>query len=130
MSDVSSISAAINTASTQASPSSAKSGAGASGKSLPPVPAPAKPSTAVQNKEALENIRESLRSAVAQMNEYVQSTQRDLQFSYDEELSSTVVRVLDRQTKEVIRQIPDEIFLKLARNLNVNEPVQLFSSQA
>jgi flagellar protein FlaG len=132
MSDVYSISAGVvvNTASTQASLSSANSGAGESGKSLPPAPTLTEPGMAAKKKEAMENIRESLRSAVAQMNEYVQSTQRDLQFSYDEELSSTIVRVLDRQTKEVIRQIPDEVFLKLARNLNVNEPVQLFSSQA
>lgn len=131
MSDVSSIGAAVvTTASTQASPSSANSGRGASGKPLPLAPILTKPSTAAQSQEAWEKTRESLQSAVAKMNEYVQSTQRDLQFSYDEELSSTIVRVLDRQTQEVIRQIPDEVFLKLARNLNVDEPVQLFSSQA
>lgn len=131
MSDMSGIGAAVvNTASTQASPSSANSGRGASGKPLPLAPTLTKPSTAVQSQEAWEKTRESLQSAVAKMNEYVQSTQRDLQFSYDEELSSTIVRVLDRQTQEVIRQIPDEVFLKLARNLNVDEPVQLFSSQA
>lgn len=131
MSDVSSIGAAVvNTASTQASPSSANSGRGASGKPLPPASTLTKPSTAEQSREVLEKTRESLASAVEKMNEYVRSTQRDLQFSYDEELSSTIVRVLDRQTKEVIRQIPDEVFLKLARSLNVDEPVQLFSSQA
>src|SRR5690554_3418283 len=131
MSDMSGIGAAVvNTASTQASPSSANSGRGASGKPLPPAPTLTKPSTAEQSREVLEKTRESLASAVEKMNEYVQSTQRDLQFSYDEELSSTIVRVLDRQTKEVIRQIPDEVFLKLARSLNVDEPVQLFSSQA
>lgn len=131
MSDVFSISAAVtNTVSTQASPSSANSGGGVSGKPLPVAPTLIKPGTAKQSQEALEKTRESLESAVEKMNEYVQSSQRDLQFSYDEELNSTIVRVLDRQTKEVIRQIPGEVFLKLARNLSVDEPVQLFRSQA
>ncbi len=68
--------------------------------------------------------------AVAQMNEYIQSTQRDLRFSIDEASGETIVKVLDRQTEEVIRQIPDEIFLKLARRLDANEPVHFFSEQA
>src|SRR5690625_5763667 len=74
MSDVSGIGAVVvNIASTQASPSSANSGRGAGGKPLPPAPTLAKPSTAVQNQEALEKTRESLQSAVEKMNEYVQS---------------------------------------------------------
>lgn len=59
--------------------------------------------------------RDNVREAVAKMNEYVQSTQRDLQFSYDDELGETIVKVLDSQTQEVIRQIPDEIFVSLAQ---------------
>ena len=55
--------------------------------------------------------------AVEQLNEYVQSLQRDLRFSLDEELGRAVVRVIDRSTQEVIRQIPNETALQLARNL-------------
>lgn len=73
---------------------------------------------------------DSVREAVAQMNDYIQATQRDLRFSIDRESGETVVKVLDRQTEEVIRQIPDELFLKLARNLNVDEPVHFFNEQA
>src|SRR5690625_6213575 len=85
MSDVSSIGVAVvNTANPNTSPSSANSGRGASGNDLPLAPVLAKPSTAEQSREVLEKTRESLASAVEKMNEYVRSTQRDLQFSYDE----------------------------------------------
>lgn len=79
------------------------------------------------NSQAIE---EQVKAAVTQMNEYIQSTQRDLNFTYDPGSGETVVKVLDRETQEVIRQIPDEIFLRLAQHLDPNEPGQLFSAQA
>lgn len=75
-------------------------------------------------------VQERVQAAVAQMNEYIQSTQRDLNFTYDPESGETVVKVLDRATQEVIRQIPDEIFLRLAQHLDPDEPGKLFSAQA
>lgn len=75
-------------------------------------------------------VQEQVQAAVAQMNEYIQSTQRDLNFSYDPDSGETVVKVLDRTTQEVIRQIPDEIFLRLAQTHTPDEPGQLFSAQA
>lgn len=79
-----------------------------------------------------ESSEESLSSAVTQMNEFIQSTQRDLRFNIDRETGETIVKVIDRQTEEVIRQIPDELFLKLARHLmeNKDDPVHLFNEQA
>ncbi|MDR7089414.1 flagellar protein FlaG [Cellvibrio fibrivorans] len=75
-------------------------------------------------------IQEKIQAAVAQMNEYIQSTQRDLNFTYDPSSGETVVKVLDRTTQEVIRQIPDETFLRLAQQHSPDEPGQLFSAQA
>jgi flagellar protein FlaG len=75
-------------------------------------------------------VQEEVKAAVAQMNEYIQSTQRDLSFTYDLGSGETVVKVLDRATQEVIRQIPDQIFLKLAQSFDASGPVQLFSAQA
>lgn len=77
-----------------------------------------------------EVIQEKVQAAVAQMNEYIQSTQRDLNFTYDPNSGETVVKVLDRATQEVIRQIPDEIFLRLAQQMDIEEPGKLFSAQA
>ena len=61
--------------------------------------------------------REKIEEAVAKMNEYTQSTQRDLRFNMDEALGRVVVNVIDRDSQEVIRQIPDETFLRMARKL-------------
>jgi flagellar protein FlaG len=58
---------------------------------------------------------EELNAAVQQMNTYVQNIQRDLQFSVDEESGRNVVKVIDSKSKEVIRQIPSEEVLALAR---------------
>lgn len=78
----------------------------------------------------LKEMQEHVEAAVAQMNEYIQSTQRDLHFSYDKASGETVVKVLDRSTQEVIRQIPDETFLKLAHSKDADGNFQLFSAQA
>lgn len=97
------------------------------GKVLPPVaPQANRPEEKIAG---LHNPSEKVQAAVAQMNEYIQSTQRDLMFSYDEEIGSTIVKVLDRKTQEVIRQIPDDIFLELARTLKQDEPIPLFRAQ-
>lgn len=71
--------------------------------------------------------REELDAAVSQLNDYVQNVQRDLQFEVDSELGHTIVRVVDQQTQEVIRQIPDEVALRLAENLQQDEPLTLFN---
>lgn len=91
-----------------------------------------RPEPADRAEQAAGVNEESLSNAVTQMNEFIQSTQRDLRFNIDEETGHTVVKVIDRQTEELIRQIPDEIFLKLARHLkdNQDDPVHLFNEQA
>jgi len=84
----------------------------------------------VADKDSEGRFSQDVTQAVAHMNEFIQSTQRDLHFSYDAELGDTIVKVVDSQTQKVIRQIPDEIFLKLARELNTGEPVPLLQAQA
>ena len=73
---------------------------------------------------------ERLHAAVAKMNDYVESTQRDLHFSYDDESGETVVKVVDRKTQDVIRQIPDEIFLKISQAIDSYGDIQLINAQA
>lgn len=74
--------------------------------------------------------RQDLDSAVKRLNDYAQSTQRDLQFSLDESSGRTVITVLDRTTDEVIRQLPNDVTLNLARQLSEGDAIQLFSAQA
>lgn len=88
------------------------------------------PQVAKPHHADIKQMQEHVEAAVAQMNEYIQSTQRDLHFSYDKAAGETVVKVLDRSTQEVIRQIPDETFLKLAHSKDADGNFQLFSAQA
>lgn len=71
---------------------------------------------------------ENIDQAVTQMNEYFQNEQRDLQFSIDDGTGSTVVKVLDRQSGETIRQIPNEVFLTLAEQALKEEPLRLINT--
>jgi flagellar protein FlaG len=84
-------------------------------------------SKAEQLKEQNEAQRKELDAAVSQLNDYVQNVQRDLQFEVDNEMGQTIVRVVDQQTQEVIRQMPDEVAMRLAEKLQQNEPLTLFN---
>jgi flagellar protein FlaG len=85
---------------------------------------------ATSERGSVKELQEQVEAAVKQMNDYIQSTQRDLHFSYDKSSGETVVKVLDRGTQQVIRQIPDETFLKLARSTGSEGSFQLLNAQA
>jgi flagellar protein FlaG len=55
----------------------------------------------------------------------MQRMNRYLEFQVDEQSGRTVVTVKDRNTGEVIRQIPSEEILRLARNLSGTTPAAL-----
>lgn len=61
--------------------------------------------------------REKLDSAVEQLNSYVQTVRRELQFSIHDDSGRTVIKVLDRDSGEVIRQIPSEEALDVLSRL-------------
>lgn len=61
---------------------------------------------------------ESLKTAVTQLNDYVQSISRTLSFSIDEDSGKTVVKVYNSETEELIRQMPGDETLKLAASLD------------
>ena len=61
-----------------------------------------------------------LDKAVKDLNKGVQNLQRSLQFSVDESSGRTVIKVVDKDTKEVIRQIPEQQVLELAARLDKN----------
>ena len=73
---------------------------------------------------------EQLEVAVTKLNDYIQDVQRDLEFKTDDASGKTVVTVIDRQTSEVVRQIPDDVALTLAQNLQQDEPLSLFNIKA
>jgi len=61
--------------------------------------------------------QQELTAAVGQIANYVQNVQRNLNFSVDEASGETVIKVIDSESSEVIRQIPSEEMLALARRL-------------
>jgi flagellar protein FlaG len=61
---------------------------------------------------------EKLRAAVEKIQEFVSSTASDIEFSIDEESGRTIVKVIDRETEDVIRQIPSQEMLDLAKALD------------
>jgi flagellar protein FlaG len=60
----------------------------------------------------------SLSKAIGELTSHAQSINRDLEFSVDENLNRTVITVYDSATEEVIRQIPSEEVIALARHLS------------
>lgn len=64
-----------------------------------------------------------LEKAVKDLSQGVQNLQRSLQFSIDESSGRTVIKVVDKDTQEVIRQIPEEQVLELAARLDKNAGV-------
>lgn len=65
--------------------------------------------SSLNNEEVLE--------AVQNLNDYVQNTKRELNFSVDEQTGKTVVKVIDFETKKLIRQIPADEILHLAQRI-------------
>ncbi|MFV1939551.1 flagellar protein FlaG [Pseudomonas luteola] len=58
-----------------------------------------------------------LDKAVSHIKEFAQEAQHNLHFELDEESGQVVVNVVDQDTGKLIRQLPSEEALKLARNL-------------
>ena len=55
--------------------------------------------------------------AVARLNELMSGAQRSLRFKVDEGSGRTVITVINPTTQEIIRQIPPEELLAIARSL-------------
>jgi flagellar protein FlaG len=70
----------------------------------------------------------NVETAVTEINQYVQSVHRDLQFFIDEDSGVTVVRVRDKETGDLIRQIPEDIFLNLAQKLKEDNTLNLINA--
>ena len=83
-----------------------------------------------QQEQQAQQPEEDVHVAVSQINDYVQNLQRNLQFTVDEATGKDVVTIIDSESKEVIRQLPSEEALELARRLQENrdEGVPLFST--
>ena len=85
---------------------------------IKPVDAIAKAEAKDNRADRAEAKQVDMDHAVERIEGFVQSVQRDLEFSQDESTGDSVVTVRDRQTNEVIRQIPNEEMLDIAKRLD------------
>ncbi len=67
--------------------------------------------------EPVEVAQQELKAAVESLREFVTDMQRELQFSVDEDSGRTIITVIDSDSGKIIRQIPPEEVLHLARSV-------------
>lgn len=78
----------------------------------------AKPKVEGIAKASAEPKRDELEQAVTDIREFVQASQRKLDFTIDDSTGRVVVKVIATDSGDVIRQIPSETALKLAQSLS------------
>lgn len=105
------------------SQSSSASKLNINGEKLVNLPTPHNPLSPTQKDIEIEEFQkkiqgpEKLDALVNRANDLVQNIRRELRFTLEEESGKTVVKVIDSETGEVIRQFPSDELLKLAKSL-------------
>lgn len=69
-----------------------------------------------QDKENQDSDKK-LKDAITQANNKMKQSRTSCEFSYHEEINRVSIRVIDRETKEVIREIPPEENLKMIEKM-------------
>lgn len=75
------------------------------------------PKTALKELSPTEQ-EERAKAAADRINEFIEAFTRDLQFTVDKDTERVVLKVVDRQSGKVIRQIPSEEALEIAKALD------------
>jgi flagellar protein FlaG len=91
-----------------------------------PEPVPVKVEVEASTRDAEKG--KQLDEALGTMQDFVQNVKRELQFSVDKDLGRTVVKVVDSESGDLIRQIPEELFLELARKVKEHGEVNLINA--
>ena len=65
----------------------------------------------------LKQLRSRVEEAIDRLNEQMAANGRDVRFSIDNRLDRTVVTVRSSDSGEIVRQIPDESLLRVARSI-------------
>jgi flagellar protein FlaG len=73
--------------------------------------------TTVQHAEPIPT-HAQLTQAVQNINKMLQEQSNDLEFSIDADSNRTIIKVVDQKTKEVLRQIPSQEVLEIAKALD------------
>ena len=62
--------------------------------------------------------QEAVAAAVQSANAYVHSVSTSIQFSLDQDTGRTVVKMVDTETQEVLRQFPSEEMLAISKSID------------
>ena len=85
---------------------------------VPAVPAVAqKPVTKAEPLYDPDQLRKNLHEAVENLNKQVERNGRGLNFSFDERLHRPVITVRNTATGEIVRQIPNEVIVRVAHSI-------------
>ena len=84
------------------------------------------PPRQVSNTTPVAVDKADISAAVEEVSAKIEMASTALSISVDETLGSTIIQVTDRDTEEVIRQIPPEQIVNLARFLRENSVVEGF----
>ena len=71
----------------------------------------------VEIKVDMEAIKANLKDSVQKLNESMRDGGRNLNFHIDEKVGGPVVLVKNADTGEVVRQIPNEVVVRIAHNI-------------
>lgn len=80
-------------------------------------PVPVETTNAVQEPAAAPSL-DQVKEALQNINQSMHSLSQGLEFSIDTDSNRTVVKVIDQQTQEVIRQMPSQEALDIAKMLD------------
>ena len=92
-------------------------GANASESSTPAAPKVSTPKPMVLNFDEAKS-RENLKNAVKALNDQMSASKTGLGFTIDESLGRPVVTVRNTQSGEVVRQIPNEVVVRVAHSID------------
>ena len=74
--------------------------------------------------------QQRLQNAVSELNDFVQNIRRNLEFTIDDESGRIVIKVIDSESKEIIRQIPPEEAVQLAQALEGTRDGTILNAKA
>lgn len=80
--------------------------------------APAQPAQPVQPAATAKPSNEQLQDVVKAANDFIKPYNDSVQFSIDKDTGETVVKVIDKNTQEIIKQMPSEDMLAMAKALD------------
>ena len=137
-SEISSITAGGAVAAMSRMPASAPSVSSASSQAAPAlkkpdVSLPEKPAIALPKRPEIQfnaaESRKNLQDAVSMLNDQVASHKNGLGFSLNDHIDVPVVTVKNTVTGEVVRQIPNEVVLRVAQNIDTVQKGLLHNSK-